>query len=409
MKTAPYLSATEAANELNVSLTTLYAYVSRGLVRSEVVGGSKRNRRYRSEDIQKLKERKAQRRDPGQAVVSALHWGMPVMESGLTLITEGKLYYRGHDVSTLAEDRTFEQVAALIWTGQFETELWQSAKAESSFDLRELRKRTEGLPTLESFQSALPIVAAEDVSAYDLRPTAVMQTGMRILRLLAALAANRPVSSNIARALAQGWVPNDRLAPDLINMALILCADHELNVSAFTARCVASAGATPYQVVIAGLAALRGAKHGGISEHVEAFLNEAKTSKAVRAAMASRLKRGEPIPGFGHPLYPDGDPRGRVLLHHLRESYPSSPALALANAANKAAFELLGEYPTIDFALAILVRALGLPPGSALTLFALGRTAGWIGHALEQYRTGDLIRPRARYVGEAPEPIFNHE
>jgi citrate synthase len=118
--------------------------------------------------------------------------------------------------------------------------------------------------------------------------------------------------------------------------------------------------------------------------------------------MVSRLKRGEPIPGFGHPLYPDGDPRARALLQRLRESSPRSPALALANAASKAAFELLGEYPTIDFALAILTRALHLPPGSALTLFALGRTAGWIGHALEQYRTGELIRPRARYIGEPP-------
>jgi citrate synthase len=366
------------------------------------VGGSKRNRRYRSEDIQKLKERKAQRRDPGQAVATALHWGLPVMESGLTLIAEGKLYYRGQDATGLAMTHSLEQVAALIWAGQFESELWHSSKTETPFDRRELHKRTEGLSAIESFQAALPMAAAQDVAAYDLRPTAVAQTGLRILRLLASLAASRPVGGNIAAALAQGWAPNDDLAPELINRALILCADHELNVSAFTARCVASAGATPYQVVIAGLAAVQGPRHGRQSEYIDAFLNEAKTPKAIRTTLVNRLKRGEPIPGFGHPLYPQGDPRAVALLKQLRESYPKSSAMAFANAASRAAFELLGEYPNIDFALVILARALHLPPGSALTLFALGRTVGWIGHALEQYRSGELIRPRARYVGQPP-------
>jgi len=404
MKKTPYLTATEAAHELNVSLTTLYAYVSRGLVRSEAVGGSKRSRRYRAENIQKLKERKAQRRDPGQAVASALHWGMPLMESGLTLIADGRLYYRGHDALGLAAHETAERVAALIWTGQFESEVWSGLRAEAgALNWRELRKRVEGLPAMEAFQAALPMVAAQDVAAYDLRPAAVAQTGARILRLLTALAANRPAAASLARTLAQGWVSNDGSAPALINSALILCADHELNVSAFTARCVASANATPYQVVIAGLAALQGTKHGRQGEQVDAFLNEAKTPKAIRAVMVSRLKRGEPIPGFGHPLYPEGDPRAKAMLQGLRESYPRSAAVALANAAARAAFELMGEYPNIDFALVILARALRLPPGSALTLFALGRTIGWVGHALEQYRTGELIRPRARYVGQLPQ------
>ncbi len=401
MKKAPYLSATDAAHELNVSLTTLYAYVSRGFVRSEAVGGSKRNRRYRAEDIQKLKERKAQRRDPGQAVASALHWGMPIMESGLTLIADGKLYYRGQDAIALATHETIERVAALMWTGQFESDLWQSARAEATvFNLRDFHKQAEGLSPVEAFQSALPIAAAHDMAAYDLRPTAVAQTGARILRLLTSLTANRPVTGGLARTLAQGWVPHDGQAQALINTALILCADHELNVSAFTARCVASASATPYQVVIAGLAALQGTKHGRMSDHVEAFLNEAITPKAIRTTLANRLKRGDPIPGFGHPLYPEGDPRAKALLQRLRESYPHSPAVTLANAAERAAFELIGEYPNIDFALVILARALHPPPGSALTIFALGRTIGWIGHALEQYRTGELIRPRARYVGQ---------
>ena len=108
----------------------------------------------------------------------------------------------------------------------------------------------------------------------------------------------------VARALQRAWVPEDPRGATLLNRALVLCADHELNVSSFTARCVASAGATPYAVVVAGLAALGGVKHGGNTERVEAFLAESEAAGGAREAIASRLRRGEAVPGFGHPLYP---------------------------------------------------------------------------------------------------------
>src|SRR5215212_5392431 len=112
-----YLSAGRAAEELGVSVATLYAYVSRGMVRSEAVEGEGRNRRYRAEDVRRLKERKERRRDPDGVMEGALHWGTPVLESGITLIDGGGLYYRGRDVRALAEEKSIEEVAALIWTG----------------------------------------------------------------------------------------------------------------------------------------------------------------------------------------------------------------------------------------------------------------------------------------------------
>src|ERR671910_3716666 len=112
-----YLSAGRAAEELGVSLATLYAYVSRGMVRSEAVGGKRRNRRYRAEDVRRLKERKQRRRDPEGVVEGALHWGTPVLESAITMIDGGGLYYRGRDVAALAGQKSIEEVAALIWTG----------------------------------------------------------------------------------------------------------------------------------------------------------------------------------------------------------------------------------------------------------------------------------------------------
>ena len=95
-------------------MATLYAYVSRGMVRSEAVEGKRRNRRYRAEDVRRLKERKERRRDPDGVVEGALHWGTPVMESGITLIDDGRLYYRGRDVVDLAAGKAVRDVDEII-------------------------------------------------------------------------------------------------------------------------------------------------------------------------------------------------------------------------------------------------------------------------------------------------------
>ena len=191
-------------------------------------------------------------------------------------------------------------------------------------------------------------------------------------------------------------------AERLLNAALVLSADHELNISAFTARCVSSAESTPYAVVSAGLAALLGVRHGGASELVGAFLREVETPQNARSAIVSRLRRGENIPGFGHRLYPEGDPRGRLLLQWAAEADPQAPAVELAAAVAAEVKDVIGARPNLDFGLAIVCQVLGLPSHAPLTLFALGRTAGWIGHALEQYENNRFIRPRARYVGVQP-------
>jgi citrate synthase len=186
-------------------------------------------------------------------------------------------------------------------------------------------------------------------------------------------------------------------------MALVSCADHELNVSAFAVRVVASTRTSPYDAVAAGLAALRGPLHGGHTARVEALLDEAKSPGALARTVRERIRRGESIPGFGHPLYPAGDPRGKLIFEAVEDGWPRSQAAGFQRAARYAGRSVLGDHPTIDFGLVVLRRALGLPAGSALVLFALGRTAGWIAHAKEQYALGSLIRPRAVYRGAPPE------
>lgn len=396
------LTAHQAAAELGISLPTLYAYVSRGLLRSES-GPDGRSRRYRTEDVWALKRRKDHRRDPDKAAEEALHWGLPVLQSRLSLISEGRLYYRGRDVVELATTSTLEEVAALLWAGSVDSPLPESEPIDLGRDGALLKKIQAPLTVMEVFQTHLTVAAAHDSSAFDVRPLSVQRTGLHILRLLAATAAGvRPSKRSVAEVLQRKWCPKKPEATALLHAALVLYSDHELNPSTFTARCVASAGATPYGVVLAGLAALQGSKHGGACERADALLREAPHERGAHRAVAARLRRGETMPGFGHPLYPDGDPRGQVLTQLVRERCARAEGVKVATALADAVWDLMGERPTVDFALVTLCRALELPSHAPLALLALGRTVGWIAHAIEQYGEGRLIRPRARYTGELP-------
>ena len=396
------LSADEAAQQLKISKATLYSYVSRGLIRSEEGQGKTRARRYVAADVEALLRRKEQRRHPDRTAESALHFGDPVLESAITLIEEGQLFYRGWNAIELARTHSFEAVASLLWGVEeadntlFNHVALEAAATRHMQDMQTQMAPWQSLAPVERFQLALPLAAAADLAAFNQSPEAVAQTGARILHMLVMVTTNAIVTTPIAHHLQQAWTPTSP-ATELLNATLILCADHELNISAFTARCVASTGATPYGAVLAALAALQGPKHGGSTYQVAAFMRDAQID--ARAAVSERLRRGEFIPGFGHTLYPQGDPRGRALLNMIAQQLPSTAVSATARAVEELVATNFDQRPNIDFALVILELALGLPAGSALTLFALGRTAGWIGHIIEQYQAERMIRPRARYVG----------
>ncbi|MGA8658595.1 MAG: citrate synthase family protein [Chthoniobacterales bacterium] len=388
-----YLSAREAANFLQVSKQTLYAYVSRGFLRSDF-GKDSRSRLYNRLDLERLKERKRIRKHPGAELSEALSWGPPLLDSKLSLITNGRLYYRGVATSTLALQRSFWDVASWFWTGS-----WGAQKPLTG-DRRHGLVRAD--PIL-SFHERLLEMAATDPLGYDFTPPALVSTGGAILQLFLGCLTRRS-NASIARTernLQRGWCPRLAKAEGVINAALVLCIDHELNPSSFTARVVCSAGANLYEVVSAALCALRGARHGGATERSTSLLTELRECSSVRKAILKRLRSGVEIPGFGHPLYPGGDPRAGLLLRLLAEYFPSEaqPWLRAIAVAEK----VIQRPPNIDLALAACARILSLPTGAAFGLFALGRTVGWIGHAAEQHLSGQTIRPRARYVGPLPQ------
>jgi citrate synthase len=400
-KSPIWLSASAAAERLGITRTTLYAYVSRGYIRSQVIAGRTRERGYAAEDVERLRRRTEERRAPDKAAARTLDWGLPILESAITLIDGRTLYYRGHDVMRLARTRPLEDVAALIWTGRLEPLPRSLAAPLLESRLPALR----GLPFIAAARSLLAVAAVRDPRAVDLRPSGVVRTGSAILNLLTHAAIGRePGNAGLHTALIKHWRAG-AAAADVVRAALVLCADHELNVSSFTARCVASAGSHPYAVVSAGLSALEGPKHGGAGARVDAMLGSIPRGRGLARGIEARQRRGEPIEGFGHPLYAEGDPRARLLLDLLAERWSRSPEYRFIADFVRAAHDAIGERPNVDFALAAAARVLDLPASAPLMLFAIARSVGWIGHAMEQYATHQLIRPRARYTGVTPPEV----
>ena len=397
-----WLSSKEAAQRLGVSAATLYAYVSRGLLRSEGSNGQ-RERRYRADDVAQLKRRREVGRKAESIAANTLDFGTPVLESALTLIENGHLFYRGQDATLLARTASLEQVAQILWDCD-ERPFGAKNLPPMSAVLRGAWLAAAALPPVDSCLVLLPAAARWDHPSWVEDRGAMLETGARILRLLAAAVTSQPLSDRpVHEQLAEAWhVPAEYAS--LIRAALVLSADHEFNASAFAVRVVASTGANLYGSTMAGLVAINGPRHGGLTRRVADLFSDLKEVSDIDAELARRVRERIYIPGFGHPLYPDGDVRATTLLAMLRERMPDSPELAFADKVAASAERLIDRKPTVDFATVTLERALDLPKDSALALFLLGRTVGWIAHAVEQATHGSVIRPRARYTGPRPTP-----
>lgn len=375
-----WLTAEDVLARLRLKPQTLYAYVSRGRIEARPDETDARRSLYRAADVIKLERRKARGRRQSAVAEDAIAWGEPVLASSITTIAHGKLWYRGQDAEMLAETARLEDIARLLW-----------ACGDERFPTQDNRI-APGRAHDRMFQ-ALAWRAATSPAMRGRRPEALYFEAAALLDLLVDAVAGGPGRGPIHERLARAWGCDD-LGADLIRRALVLLADHELNASTFAARVTASTGASLAACALAGLAALSGPLHGGMSRRVQVFADEARQT-GPDSAVATRLGMGANLPGFGHPLYPEGDPRARSLLTALR---PPADLSALQSAVGLTT----GEKANIDFALTALSELLHLPDDAAFQIFAVARCAGWIAHAMEQSRTGALIRPRARYVGPAP-------
>jgi citrate synthase len=391
-----YLSAREAAAELAVSPATLYAYVSRGLIRSEPSVDS-RAHRYRAEDVRALKDRRAPSAEP--RAFRNFDADLPVLDTAISTITEEGPVYRGVDCVALAETASLEHAATLLWDAASIDPFAVDNMPVMSQAMRAVALAARESAPIERAIAVLALAADADPRAYTRAAEGRALVGGRIMRLVvAAMLGREPSATPLHLQLADAWAPGRKDAGDLLRRTLVLLADHELNASTFTVRCAASTGLNLYDAMIAGLVALKGPRHGGAGILASQLVRTLEQGDVV-AIVRERVALGEMFPGFGHGVYRKGDPRASALLERLARAgadkrFTKDVPDCIAEAAGVAA--------NIDYALAVLMRTLDLPTGQELVLFAIARTAGWIAHASEQLRNGNLIRPRARYTGPMP-------
>ena len=414
---ADFLTAAEAAQRLGVKPATLYAYVSRGVL-SRVRAPDGRASLFGAEEVERLARRGRPRRPAGVADIT--------VESAITEITGDSLRFRGLDATRLAVSRTFEEVAELLWTGEFRParEPWRARPAALAAGQAAQAALPGGILPLERLQVIVPAMAATDPLRLQLDRSAVIAAGRNIIAgMVGCLPPSPPGGDPPGDPPAPGGLPRPpdppgpgepvagrlwsrlcdrRPEPGLmraLSAALVLLADHELAASTLAARAAASVRADPYAVVGTGLGAMSGALHGGASLGAETLMAAASGPEDVPRVVAELLRRGEKVPGFGHFVYRGGDPRAVLLLDLVRRAAPKSGQLAVADAVFAEVRQKSLPEPNIDFAIATLVRVAGMVRGAGEAIFAVARTAGWIAHALEAYSGPGPLRPRAVYTG----------
>jgi citrate synthase len=410
------LSTAEAAARLGVKPATLYAYVSRGLLGRERSAHG-RTSTFDPDEVDRLAR-------PGRARRGRRPSAELVVPSALTAIDHGLPWYRGLAVPELARTRGFEEVAEWLWTGRFPdpAPTWQASQPALDAGRRAQAALPPAALPLERIQVIAAALAAGDELRLELHPAAVTAAGRSLIAglvdCLPRLAprspgpgqgrrgrrASRPALDPIAVRLWGGLSP---LEPEAglvgaVDAALVLLADHELAASTVAARVAASVRADPYAVASAGLAVVSGTLHGGASLGIEDLLDEIDRADQAATVVGTRLRRGERLRGFGHRLYPDGDPRAAALLARLRAAAGGSPRMQVVESLLDAAARRGLPDPNVDLALAALAHVAGMTRGAAEAIFATARTAGWIAHALEEYERNTPIRPRALYTGPTP-------
>ncbi|HEX9391809.1 MAG TPA: citrate synthase [Usitatibacteraceae bacterium] len=388
-----YLTAEEAARQLRVSVATLYAYVSRKRVRSETIDGS-RKRRYWKADIDRLSGKLTDTDLLAPQTPLATH-------SKITLITEGGLYFRGHDAIAMSERSTIESVAALLWQID-ESALFSVPPPAAPDTWLHFQTNLEGMTTRECAFALLPMLERTNPRSYDLSPQGFARTGADALRWYAALVGkvNKPTAQPLHQFLAKALKAPAGFG-EIIRRLLVLSADHEFDAITYAVRAVANVGVTPYQAITTGLIASQGQRifaerFGAVSR----LLQEILSSNDGSIPIVQRLRNGESLPGFNISV-DRPDPRTTAIMGALRERLHGDrifqrliTAEATARDASRKSMEFI--VPAV-----FIGNRLGMH-GEELGISSVGRVVGWIAHAMEQFHENELIRTHSTYVGPLP-------
>lgn len=395
--TDEYVDSREACKILKIKPQTLYAYVSRGFIRT--VGSRGQGILYARSDLAGAVARSRARLGHGAVAAGALKWGEPVLESAITFVGEDDIFYRGFPLKRLMQNHiSFERVAELMWSGQLPPDelQWPHSEKihlEAPFDFK------------HSNYAAMSLLLSQRALASGPKQSQTLSDTLAEARsILCHMAGVTKPATSIASALAFQLLPSKKMAlgRSLIDAALVAATDFELSASTFAARIAASTGAPLIACLQAGLAAFSGHVHGAQVDAVECLLDEVGNTPRFESILKFHLGTGAQLPGFGQKLFPGGDPRAAALIAMLKDAELVGEALSPpGKMAEWNAFVLkkTGLKPNIELALVMLARRLKLPSGSAFSLFAMGRMAGWISHVIEQRQQGHVLRPRAKYTG----------
>jgi citrate synthase len=360
---------------LGIKPQTLYAYVSRHKIRTKTNPLDSRQSLYSRHDIEELLHNSRRPRARADVAEAAIRWGDPVLKTAISEVRDGTIWLRKRAIQECASHMTLEEVAALLC------------------DVPEVDcpQTSEPIGGGSPFTRAIRSLAAEVERASPMRGQDMTKVGQDVGRMIALVAEaclGNQHSGAIHSRVGAAWNAKPE-ALDAIRRSLVLLSDHELNPSTFAVRVCASTGASLPAALLAGMTTLSGPLHGGVSDLARAALNA--TSEGRIAEFLSENEQHTPYAfGFSHPLYPAGDPRAVDLLKHI-------PRNASVRKNVDALSELLSLPPNIDAALAAATAYFEWPDDATTILFSIGRTAGWIAHAIEQVQSGDIIRPRAKY------------
>ncbi len=409
------LSTHQAAALLGVKPTTLYAYVSRGLLTSRR-GHDGRTSTFDRAEVEALAARQQTSRTPGD---------LYRINSAITQIAETAHYYRGYNALTLASTVSFEEVANLLWVAQPPGE---AASFTCSPTVLERARALQAQlppdsPLLDRLTLVVMAAASADDFRYDTSGPGVAVAGRELLAAMVdGLDIPRPgdsrpdftsepshLSPGSAGLAERLWAKLSQLKPTpertfLLNAVLVVLADHELAPSTLAARIAAAYHADPYACVEAGITTLSGARHGRVALAHEAMFNETEIAGGrAGAALAERLRRSGSLEGPDRIQYRRlGDPRAAAILRLLGESMPGSPRLAHVGVVTGIIERRGLGRPSLELALAAVAFCCEMPYGSTEILLAIGKTPGWLAHAIEEYASPTTYAPAVNYVGARP-------
>ena len=364
--------------------------------------------------------------------------GVPAAKSNISFIdgAQGILSYRGYPLEVLAERSTFEETVLLLLDGNlptrsnlkaFDRDMRNSRRVK--FRIRELMRQLppNGHPMdmLQSMMACLGMYHSDqdylasgnhcgDLDfAHNISVTIIAHMTTMVAMWEHIRNGYDPIEPRTDLTHAENflWMLNgtepDRYIARIMDICLILHAEHSINASTFAVLVAGSTLASPYSVIASGIATLSGPLHGGANQAVVKMLQEIGSPENADAYIDAQLKNKKKVWGFGHREYNVKDPRA-VILEHLMDKFADykskvGPLFAIAKAVEKAATERLGAkgiYPNVDFYSGVLYSEMGIATDQFPSLFAMSRVAGWLAHWKEQLGQNRIFRPTQVYTGE---------